>query len=379
LDSVYSYPQKPPSKYTGCIKCQILKNQSVNVRLFKYALKELTKMNDKDKQNRRILIGGLGAGFAATAITPVFAADGTEAGMAGVAGPALQDPTSKYPKPPFKGQSQPWPGLAGQMDPKPDHGETSYKGSGRLAGRKALITGGDSGMGRAAAIAYAREGADVAINYLPAEEADAKEVVALIKAAGRKAVAIPGDLRTEAFCQHLVSEAVSGLGGLDIVVSNAARQQSRQSILDVSSEDFDATMKTNIYAPFWIIKAALPHLKPGSAIIGTTSEQAYDPSPDLYDYAQTKAATMNYVKSLAKQLGPKGIRVNGVAPGPIWTPLQVSGGATQEKLKSFGGQTPLGRPGQPVELASIYVQLAASDASYATGQVYGAAGGGGQP
>lgn len=336
-------------------------------------------MNDKDKQNRRILIGGLGAGLAATAITPVFAADGTEAGMAGVAGPALQDPTSKYPKPPFKGQSQPWPGLAGQMDPKPDHGETSYKGSGRLAGRKALITGGDSGMGRAAAIAYAREGADVAINYLPAEEADAKEVVALIKAAGRKAVAIPGDLRTEAFCQRLVSEAVSGLGGLDIVVSNAARQQSRQSILDVSSEDFDSTMKTNIYAPFWIIKAALPHLKPGSAIIGTTSEQAYDPSPDLYDYAQTKAATMNYVKSLAKQLGPKGIRVNGVAPGPIWTPLQVSGGATQEKLKSFGGQTPLGRPGQPVELASIYVQLAASDASYATGQVYGAAGGGGQP
>jgi len=336
-------------------------------------------MNDKDKQNRRILIGGLGAGLAATAITPVFAADGTEAARAGGAGPALQDPTSKYPKPPFKGQSQPWPGLAGQMDPKPDHGETSYKGSGRLAGRKALITGGDSGMGRAAAIAYAREGADVAINYLPAEEADAKEVVALIKAAGRKAVAIPGDLRTEAFCQRLVSEAVSGLGGLDIVVSNAARQQARQSILDVSSEDFDATMKTNIYAPFWIIKAALPHLKPGSAIIGTTSEQAYDPSPDLYDYAQTKAATMNYVKSLAKQLGPKGIRVNGVAPGPIWTPLQVSGGATQEKLKSFGGQTPLGRPGQPVELASIYVQLAASDASYATGQVYGAAGGGGQP
>lgn len=336
-------------------------------------------MNEKDKQNRRMLIGGLGAGLAATAIAPVFAAENDDLNIGGTAGAALQDPTSKYPKPPFRGQSQPWPGLAGQMDPKPDHGETSYKGSGRLTGRKALITGGDSGMGRAAAIAYAREGADVAINYLPAEEADAKEVVALIKAAGRKAVAIPGDLRSEAFCQRLVSETVSGLGGLDIVVSNAARQQSRQSILDVSSEDFDATMKTNIYAPFWIIKAALPHLKPGSAIIGTTSEQAYDPSPDLYDYAQTKAATMNFVKSLAKQLGPKGIRVNGVAPGPIWTPLQVSGGATQEKLKMFGGQTPLGRPGQPVELASIYVQLAASDASYATGQVYGAAGGGGQP
>ena len=265
------------------------------------------------------------------------------------------------------------------MDPKPDHGETSYKGSGRLANRKALITGGDSGMGRAAAIAYAREGADVAINYLPAEEQDAREVIDLIKAEGRKAIPIPGDLRDEAFCKKLVEEAVRGLGGLDIVVNNAGRQQAHASIMDISTEQFDWTMKTNIYAPFWIIKAALPHLMPGSVIIGTTSEQAYDPSADLYDYAQTKAATMNYVKSLAKQLGPKGIRVNGVAPGPIWTPLQVSGGATQEKLKNFGGQTPLGRPGQPAELASIYVQLAASDASYANGQVYGSAGGSGQP
>ncbi|UPK33650.1 SDR family oxidoreductase [Bradyrhizobium sp. 186] len=292
---------------------------------------------------------------------------------------SLVDPISRYPKPPFKKQSQPWPGLAGRMGPRPDHGETSYKGSGRLAGRKALITGGDSGMGRAAAIAYAREGADVAINYLPAEEPDAQEVIALIKKEGRTGLAIPGDLRDEAFCKKLVEQAVQGLGGLDILVNNAARQQARASILDVSSEDFDATMKTNIYAPFWTIRAALPHLKPGSCIIGTTSEQAYDPSPDLYDYAQTKAATMNYVKSLAKQLASKGIRVNGVAPGPIWTPLQVSGGATMEKLEKFGGMTPLGRPGQPVELASIYVQLAASDASYATGQVYGAAGGSGQP
>lgn len=290
-----------------------------------------------------------------------------------------QNPTDKYPKPPFKSQSQPWPGLASQMEPRPDHGEQSYKGSGRLRGRKALITGGDSGMGRAAAIAYAREGADVAINYFPSEEPDAQEVIELIKAEGRKAVAIPGDLREEAFCKKLVEEAVQQLGGLDILVSNAARQQTRESILDISSEDFDATMKTNIYAPFWIIKAALPHMPPGSVIIGTTSEQAYDPSPDLYDYAQTKAATMNYVKSLAKQLGSKGIRVVGVAPGPIWTPLQVSGGATQEKLKSFGGQTPLGRPGQPAELASIYVQLAADDASYTTGNIYGAGGGSGQP
>lgn len=291
----------------------------------------------------------------------------------------LQDPTTKYPKPPFKSQEQPWPGLASKMEPRPDHGEKSYKGSGRLMGRKALITGGDSGMGRAAAIAYAREGADVAINYFPTEEPDAQEVIALIKAEGRKAIALPGDLREEDFCKKLVADTVRELGGLDILVNNAGRQQERQSILDISTEDFDATMKTNIYAPFWIIKAALPHLPPGSSIIGTTSEQAYDPSPDLYDYAQTKAATMNYVKSLAKQLGPKGIRVNGVAPGPIWTPLQISGGATQEKVKKFGGQTPLGRPGQPAELASIYVQLAANDASYANGQVYGSAGGSGQP
>lgn len=291
----------------------------------------------------------------------------------------LQDPTTKYPKPPFKEQEQPWPGLASKMDPRPDHGEKSYKGSGRLMGRKALITGGDSGMGRAAAIAYAREGADVAINYFPTEEPDAQEVIALIKEAGRKGIALPGDLREEAFCQKLVADAVSRLAGLDILVCNAGRQQARESILDLSTEDFDATMKTNIYAPFWMIKAALPHLQPGSVIIGTTSEQAYDPSANLYDYAQTKAATMNYVKSLAKQLGPKGIRVNGVAPGPVWTPLQISGGATPEKVKNFGGDTSLGRPGQPAELASIYVQLAASDASFTTGAVYGAAGGTGQP
>ena len=234
-------------------------------------------------------------------------------------------------------------------------------------------------MGRAAAIAYAREGADVAIMYFPSEEPDAREVIELIQAEGRMGISIPGDLRDEVFCQKLVAEAIAKLGGLDIVVCNAARQIAKASILDLSTEEFDATMKTNIYAPFWIIKAALPHLKPGASIIGTTSEQAYDPSPDLYDYAQTKAATMNYVKSLAKQLGPKGIRVNGVAPGPIWTPLQVGGGASQEKLEKFGSATVLGRPGQPAELASIYVQLAASDASFATGNIYGSGGGLGQP
>lgn len=335
-------------------------------------------MKKENTITRRKAIAEMGSGLASFAVSPVFANNGSSQ-VNGEAAADLEDPRNKYPKPPFKEQSQPWPGLAGKMEPKPDHGEKSYKGSGRLKGRKALITGGDSGMGRAAAIAFAREGADVAINYFPTEEPDAQEVIALIKAEGQKAIAIPGDLRDESFCKELVEKAVQGLGGLDIIVSNAARQQTKPSILDITTEDFDATMKTNIYAPFWIIKAALPHLKPGSAIIGTTSEQATDPSAELYDYAQTKAATTNYVKSLAKQLAPKGIRVNGVAPGPIWTPLQVSGGATMEKLKEFGGQTPMGRPGQPVELASIYVQLAADDASYATGQIYGAAGGSGQP
>jgi NAD(P)-dependent dehydrogenase (short-subunit alcohol dehydrogenase family) len=334
-------------------------------------------MDDQTKISRRKAVLGLGITAATLATNATFAKptdDYTNHDPQG-----LDDPTTKYPKPPFKSQTQAWPGLAREMDPKPDHGEKSYKGSGRLKGRKALITGGDSGIGRAAAIAYAREGADVVINYYPNEEADAQEVIALIKAEGRKAIAIPGDLREETFCKRLVDEAVKALGGLDILVNNAARQQAKKSIADISTEDFDATMKTNVYALFWITKAALPHLKPGSVIIATTSVQATDPSADLFDYAQTKAANTSYVKSLAKQLGPKGIRVNGVAPGPIWTPLQVSGGAFQEKLVKFGGDTPLGRPGQPAELASIFVQLADSNASYTTGNIYGATGGEGHP
>ena len=330
--------------------------------------------DDKAAVSRRQMVGTTGIGIAAAA-----AAMAPAPAQAAPAAQLLQDPAGKYPRPPFKPQSQPWPGLASKMEPRPDHGETSYRGSGRLAGRKALITGGDSGMGRAAAIAYAREGADVAINYHPDEEPDAREVIELIRREGRIGLAIPGDLRDEAFCVSLVDQAVRGLGGLDIVVSNAGRQQAHASILDISTEQFDWTMKTNIYAPFWIIKAALPHLPPGATIVASTSEQATDPTPDLYDYAQTKAATTNFVRSLAKQLAPKGIRVNGVAPGPIWTPLQVSGGAAQEKLEKSGGQTPMGRPGQPAELASIYVQLAAADASYATGQVYGSSGGTGLP
>lgn len=291
----------------------------------------------------------------------------------------LVNPANKYPRPPYKKQMQEWPGLASKMDPKPDHGEASYKGSGRLSGRKALVTGGDSGMGRAAAIAFAREGADVAINYYPSEESDAREVVELIETEGRKAAALPGDLRAENFCISLVEEAVKALGGLDILVLNAARQQEHESITDITTDEFDATIKTNIYAPFWILRAAVPHLRPGATIIATSSEQATDPSPQIYDYAMTKAATTSFVRSLAKQLGPKGIRINGVAPGPIWTPLNIAGGAKPEKIEQFGGKTPIGRAGQPVELASIYVQLAAQDASFATGQIYGAAGGSGQP
>jgi NAD(P)-dependent dehydrogenase (short-subunit alcohol dehydrogenase family) len=332
--------------------------------------------------SRRQVIGGLGSGLAAAAVSPAFGQETTMQGQGktypGTSQP-VQDPTTKYPKPPYNFVRQPWPGLASKMDPPPDHGEKSYKGSGRLLGRKALITGGDSGMGRAAAIAYAREGADVAINYFPTEEPDAKEVVALIQAAGQKAVAIPGDLRDAKFCRQLVTKAIEGLGGLDILVSNAARQQEFPQITDMPDEEFDWIIKTNIYAPFYIFKAAIPHLQPGSTIIATASEQAYDPSPDLYAYAQTKAATMNFVKSLAKALGPKGIRVNGVAPGPIYTPLQISGGATKEKFEDFGGKYPLGRAGQPAELASIYVQLAAQDATYTTGNIYGAGGGMGQP
>ncbi|SHH63717.1 Tat (twin-arginine translocation) pathway signal sequence [Chryseobacterium oranimense] len=332
----------------------------------------------ESKITRRDAIGKIAATVAVAAVAPGALAQSQNSSTK-KANAELTDPRNKYPKPPFNKQSQPFPGLAGKMTPVPDHGEKSYVGSARLQGRKALITGGDSGIGRAAAIAYAREGADVAINYLPAEEEDARQVIELIRKEGRKGIAIPGDIRSEDFCKKLVSQAVQQLGGLDILINNAGHQKANESILDLSSEDFDWTMKTNIYAPFWITKAALPHMKPGSSIIGLSSIQAYDPSADLYDYAQTKAATTNYVKSLAKQLGPKGIRVNGVAPGPVWTPLQVSGGQTQENLVKFGGDTPLGRPGQPAELASIFVQLAADDASFATGQIYGAAGGKGQP
>lgn len=281
----------------------------------------------------------------------------------------------EFPKPSFPEQKQPVPGLASKMDPVPDHGETTYRGTGRLTGRKALITGGDSGIGRAVAIAYAREGADVAINYLPEEESDAAEVIELIKAEGRKAIAIPGDIRDEAFCQSLVKQAVEQLGGLDILVNNAGRQQFNESIRTLSTEDFDATFKTNVYAMFWITKAAVDHLPRGASIINTSSVQAYKPSDILLDYAQTKAAIVAFTKALAQQLGEDGIRVNAVAPGPYWTPLQVCGGQPQEKVKEFGANAPLGRPGQPVEIAPLYVTLASAESSYTSGQVWCSDGG----
>ena len=283
----------------------------------------------------------------------------------------------RLPRPDFPKQEQPFPGLASRMDPLPDHGEDSYRGTGRLKGKRALITGGDSGIGAAAAIAYAREGADVAINYLPDEQEDADKVIALIEAEGRRAIAIPGDLRDEDFCKALVARAVEGLGGLDILVNNAGRQQFCDKLEDLTTEAFDATIKTNVYAPFWVTRAALPHLEAGASIIITSSVQAFSPSNHLFDYAQSKAANVAFAQSLAKQLAPRGIRVNAVCPGPYWTALQISGGQPTDKAAEHGKSQPLGRPGQPVELAPIYVLLASDEASYITGEYFGSVGGSG--
>jgi len=289
----------------------------------------------------------------------------------------MQDPRDQYPRPPFKQQPQAMPGLATEMEPRPDHGETSYQGHGRLKGRKALITGGDSGIGRATAIAYAREGAHVAISYLPSEEKDAQEVIALIEAAGVKALALPGDVQDEAWNEAMVAQVVEAFGGLDILVVNAARQQFRDQLDQFSSDDFDATLKTNLYGMHWLCKAAEPHLKPGAAIITTSSVQAYDPSDILLDYATTKAGIVAYTKALSKLIIEKGVRVNSVAPGPFWTVLQPSGGQPQGKVEQFGAKSAFGRPGQPVEIAPVYVLLASQEASYITGEVWGVTGGAG--
>jgi NAD(P)-dependent dehydrogenase (short-subunit alcohol dehydrogenase family) len=287
----------------------------------------------------------------------------------------LQDPVKQYPAPPFPKQKQPEPGLAQNMTPKPDHGETSYKGSGRLKGRKALITGGDSGIGRATAIAFAREGADVAIVYLPSEEPDAQEVIKLIKEAGQEALAIPMDITDEATCKNIIQEVVEAFGGLDILVNNAGKQVTVDDIEELSTDQLEETYRTNVFAMFWLTKAAIPNLPKGATIINTTSIQAYQPSPGLIDYASTKAAIANFTHGLAKQLAPKGIRVNGVAPGPVWTPLQPSEGQPQDKLQKFGEEAPLGRPGQPAELAPAYVFLASPESSFVIGEIIGVTGG----
>lgn len=288
---------------------------------------------------------------------------------------AMQDPTTQYPQPDFERQPQSAPGLAKQMIPQPDHGESSYKGFGRLAGRRALITGADSGIGRAVAIAFAREGADVALNYLESEEADAREVVKLIEQAGRKAVALPGDISEETFCTRLIDDSIEKLGGIDILVNVAGKQTYVEEIADLSSTQIEETFRTNVFALFWLCKAALPHLPPGAAIINTTSIQSYQPSPGLLDYAATKAAITAFTHALAKQVIGKGVRVNAVAPGPVWTPLQPSGGQPQEKVEKFGSEVPIKRPAQPAELAPVYVLLASQESSFVTGEVYGVTGG----
>lgn len=288
----------------------------------------------------------------------------------------MQDPRTQYGLPHAKPDgAQPEPGLDVLLKPKADHGETSYRGANRLAGRKALITGGDSGIGRAVAIAFAREGADVAITYMPCEEEDGQETIKQIKDAGHRAIAISGDITDENFCKKLVAKAIAELGALDILVNNAAKQQYVEELQDITTEQFQKTFATNVFAMFWITQAAVPHMPAGASIINTTSIQSYQPSAGLLDYASTKAAITAFTKSLAKMLVNKGIRVNAVAPGPIWTPLQQSGGQPPEKLEHFGEQVPLGRPGQPAEVAPAFVFLASQESSYITAEVIGVTGG----
>lgn len=287
----------------------------------------------------------------------------------------MQDPRDQYPKPEFPGQKQPEPGLGREMTPKPDHGEQTYRGCGRLKGRKAVVTGGDSGIGKAVAIAFAREGADVAIAYLPEEEPDALETLNEIKKSGRKGVGAALDLSIEDNCTLLIERAVQELGGIDILVNNAGKQIAVENIEALPTEQLQKTFATNVFAMFWLTKLALPHMPPGATIINTTSIQAYQPSPTLLDYAMTKAAIANFTHSFAKQAIARGIRVNGVAPGPVWTPLQPSHGQPAEKIPTFGEQAPLGRPGQPAEVAPAYVFLAAQESSYVTGEIIGVTGG----
>ena len=288
---------------------------------------------------------------------------------------ALIDPQTKYHNDGFAEQKQEWPGLQRDMEPVPDCGEKSYRGTGRLKGRHALVTGGDSGIGRAAAIAYAREGAKVAINYHPREQPDAEDLKAVLAEDGTELVLLPGDLTDESFCLKLIDDVRDQLGGLDLLVINAGYQQAQKSIADITHEQFDRTMKTNIYAMFWMSKRAAEFMPPGSAIINTASVNSFNPVEDLLDYATTKGAIEIFTKGLAKQLAAKGIRVNAVAPGPVWTPLQISGGQLEGKIEKFGQDTPLGRAGQPAELAGLYVTLAEQSNSFTSGSIFGANGG----
>lgn len=287
----------------------------------------------------------------------------------------MRNPVTQYPKPKFPKQTQPEPGLAKKMSPKPDHGETSYKGSGRLKGRKALVTGADSGIGRATAIAFAREGADLFMTYLPSEETDAKEVVELIKQTGQKVFTMPGDLADEQFCKQLVNNTIKKLDGIDILANIAGKQVAQDDIEKISTEQLDKTFRTNLYSMFWLCKYALPHMPAGASIINTASIQSYEPSPTLLDYASTKAAIVAFTKGLAKQVASKGIRVNAVAPGPVWTPLQPSYGQPPEAIPEFGAKTPMGRPGQPAEVAPAYVFFASQESSFVTAEVLGVTGG----
>ncbi|MDO7880804.1 SDR family oxidoreductase [Salinibacterium soli] len=284
------------------------------------------------------------------------------------------DPRSRYRSEAFPKQEQEQPGLTGATEPAPDHGEETYVGAGRLSGKRALITGGDSGIGRAVAIAFAREGADVAIVHMPEEEEDAQSTAALVTDAGRTALTLAGDVRDEEFCVDVIARTVEGLGGLDILVLNAAYQKNRDGLDSIPTEEFDRVFRTNIYSMMWLGREAIPHLQPGSSIISTTSIQAFNPSPGLIDYAMTKAAQVAYTKALAEELGPKGIRVNAVAPGPIWTPL-IPATSWPDKLPTFGQDTPLGRAGQPAELAPAYVLLASAEASYISGAILPVTGG----
>jgi NAD(P)-dependent dehydrogenase (short-subunit alcohol dehydrogenase family) len=286
-----------------------------------------------------------------------------------------QDPQGQHDQPDTEGEQIEHPGSTGAMGEEPDHGEESYRGSGRLEGKKAVITGGDSGIGRAVAIAFAREGADVLISYLPEEEDDAQETARLVRDAGRVAVTAPGDLREEAQCQQIVDRAVEEFGRIDVLVNNAAYQMAQPGgIEDITTEQFDQVLKTNLYAMFWLCKKALPHMKSGASIINTASIQASQPSPELLDYATTKAGIVNFTKGLGQMLAERGIRVNAVAPGPIWTPL-IPATMPEEKVESFGEQTPLGRAGQPAELAPAYVFFASQESSYVTAAVLGVTGG----